>query len=156
MTRPASSISTPSGPPAGSRRNSTTRRRRGDVGGVGDAAGPGRQLLWASDEPLTIQRISDTLNAERPLAYTTVMTVTERLRTKGWLERAKEGRSYRYSALRSAEDYSAELMEQALDSSADRAGALLRFAGRLDPEEVAALRAALDGATGEDEGGGRT
>lgn len=102
------------------------------------------RVLWASEESLSIQRITDVLNEARPLAYTTVMTVTERLRAKGWLERNKHGRSYRYSALRSADDYTAELMEQALASSSDRANALLHFAGRLDADEAVALRKALE------------
>ncbi|MFP8963237.1 BlaI/MecI/CopY family transcriptional regulator [Streptomyces nanhaiensis] len=105
------------------------------------------RVVWARGEPLSIQQITDALNEQRPLAYTTVMTVTERLRGKGWLERAKQGRSYRYSPLRSADDYTAELMEQVLESSTDRASALLRFAGRLDASEAAALRAALDDMT---------
>jgi len=109
----------------------------------GELEGDIMRVVWASSEPLAIQQITDALNEERPLAYTTVMTVTERLRTKGWLERAKKGRSYRYSAVRSADDYTAELMEQALESSVDRGNALLRFAGRLDADEVAALREAL-------------
>ncbi len=102
------------------------------------------RVVWASEEPLSIQHITDALNEERSLAYTTVMTVTERLRTKGWLDRTKHGRSYRYSALCSADDYTAGLMEQALAHSTDRANALLHFAGRLDAEEAAALRKALD------------
>ncbi len=102
------------------------------------------RVVWASPEPVGIQRITDTLNESRPLAYTTVMTVTERLRSKRWLVRVKQGRSYRYSALRSADDYTAELMEQALQSSSDRATALLHFAGRLEAAEAAALRKALD------------
>jgi predicted transcriptional regulator len=110
----------------------------------GDLEADVMRVLWAGDEPLTIHAIHDTLSAEgREVAYTTVMTVTERLRTKGWLERVKVSRSFRYSPLRTADDYSAELMEQALDTSADRAGALLRFAGRLDADEAAALRRAL-------------
>ncbi|GGZ07912.1 penicillinase repressor [Streptomyces poonensis] len=102
------------------------------------------RVVWASVEPVSIQWITDTLNEGRPLAYTTVMTVTERLRSKGWVGRVKQGRSYRYSALRSAEDYTAALMEQALESSSDRATALLHFAGRLGAAEAAALRKALE------------
>ncbi|MFC4467334.1 BlaI/MecI/CopY family transcriptional regulator [Streptomyces xiangluensis] len=110
------------------------------------------RVVWASGEPLNIQGITDALNGEgRQLAYTTVMTVTERLRVKGWLERVKQSRSYRYSAVRSAEDYSAELMRQALDSSSDRTGALLRFAGRLGAAEAAALREALAALPAADE-----
>ncbi|CAM5625578.1 BlaI/MecI/CopY family transcriptional regulator [Streptomyces coeruleorubidus] len=102
------------------------------------------RVMWASGEPLNVHEIVDALHREgRDPAYTTVMTVTERLRTKGWLERDKQGRSFRYSPVRTADDYSAELMEQALESSADRESALLRFAGRLDASEAAALRRAL-------------
>ena len=36
---------------------------------------------------------------ERPLAYTTVMTVLERLSAKGVVQRRKQGRSYSYSPL---------------------------------------------------------
>ncbi|MFC6065428.1 BlaI/MecI/CopY family transcriptional regulator [Streptomyces ochraceiscleroticus] len=50
------------------------------------------RVVWASEESLSIQRLTDVLNEERPLAYATVMTVTERLRTKGWLERNKHNR----------------------------------------------------------------
>ncbi|MFD5748140.1 BlaI/MecI/CopY family transcriptional regulator [Streptomyces sp. NPDC127033] len=101
------------------------------------------RVVWQRAEPVTVHTLTDALNGPRTLAYTTVMTVTERLREKGWLTRRKEGRSYRYSAARSADEYTAELMGQVLDSSTDRAGALLRFAGRLDPQEAAALREAL-------------
>ncbi|GAA4306247.1 BlaI/MecI/CopY family transcriptional regulator [Streptomyces venetus] len=102
------------------------------------------RVMWAGREPLNIHEIVDALHRDgRQSAYTTVMTVTERLRTKGWLERVKQGRSFRYSPLRNADDYSAELMEQALESSTDRESALLRFAGRLDASEAAALRQAL-------------
>ncbi|MFJ8228409.1 BlaI/MecI/CopY family transcriptional regulator [Streptomyces sp. NPDC094448] len=100
-------------------------------------------LVWQSGEPLGVRDLTDALNTRRPRAGTTVMTVAERLRAKGWLTRAKDGRSYRYSAVRSAEDYTVELMEQALDTSVDRTGALLRFVDRLDAAEAAVLRDAL-------------
>ncbi|RKN10122.1 BlaI/MecI/CopY family transcriptional regulator [Streptomyces radicis] len=107
------------------------------------------RVVWRGTEPLTIQALTDTLNEQRPLAYTTVMTVVDRLRQKGWLTRTKVSRAYRYSASRSAEDYTALLLEQALDTTADRAGALIRFADRLDPAEAEALREALGRSTPE-------
>lgn len=100
-------------------------------------------VVWRSGDGVSVRSLTNTLNEERSLAYTTVMTVTERLREKGWLTRSKEGRSYRYRAARSAEDYTAELMQQALDTSGDRKTALVRFVDRLDADEAAALRAAL-------------
>ncbi|MFG2557263.1 BlaI/MecI/CopY family transcriptional regulator [Streptomyces sp. NPDC048581] len=102
------------------------------------------RVVWRSAEPIAIQTIVDALGEQRRLAYTTVMTVTERLREKGWLTRVRHGRAYRYSAARTADDYTAALMGQALDASNDRTGALLRFAGQLTADEAAALRAALN------------
>lgn len=101
-------------------------------------------VVWRSEESVTVRSLTDALAERRPLAYTTVMTVTERLREKGWLTRAKDGRSYRYSPARSADDYTAELMTRALEASSDPANALVRFAGRLGAQEAAALREALD------------
>ncbi|TDC18166.1 BlaI/MecI/CopY family transcriptional regulator [Streptomyces sp. 8K308] len=106
-------------------------------------------VVWRGAGPLTVQNITDSLNERRPLAYTTVMTIVDRLRAKGWLTREKAGRAFRYTAVRSAEDYTAALLDQALDTTADRTGALVRFAGRLDPDEAAALRAALTRVEGD-------
>jgi len=80
----------------------------------------------------------------RTIAYTTAITVIERLREKGWLQRRRDGRSFRYSATCGEDDYAARLMNQVLESSTDRGAALLQFAGQLHPDEVAALRRALD------------
>ncbi|WP_063824459.1 BlaI/MecI/CopY family transcriptional regulator [Streptomyces sp. CdTB01] len=102
------------------------------------------RVVWQSEEPLTARSLTDRLAEQRPLAVTTVMTITERLREKGWLTRAKDGRSFRYSAARSADDYTADLMSRALEASTDPANALARFAGRLSSQEAAALREALN------------
>ncbi|MFG3133537.1 BlaI/MecI/CopY family transcriptional regulator [Streptomyces tendae] len=108
------------------------------------------RVVWRSPEPVAIQAIVDGLGRQPVPAYTTVMTVVDRLREKGWLSREKQGRAYRYAATRTADDYTAELMGQALNDSDDRAGALARFAGRLGAAEAAALREALDGAAGSE------
>ncbi|MGP3684238.1 BlaI/MecI/CopY family transcriptional regulator [Streptomyces sp. IBSNAI002] len=101
------------------------------------------RVVWSSPGPIAVQAIVDELVKQRPLAYTTVMTVVDRLREKGWLTREKQGRAYRYSATRSAEEYTADLMGQALNASDDRVGTLARFAGRLTAAEADALRQAL-------------
>ncbi|MGW5674974.1 BlaI/MecI/CopY family transcriptional regulator [Streptomyces sp. NPDC003860] len=113
------------------------------MGALGELEAEIMALVWRGGEPMSVRALTDALNDSRPLAYTTVMTVAERLRAKGWLGREKDGRSYRYRAARSAEDYTAELMEQALETSADRGGALARFVDRLDADEAAALWEAL-------------
>lgn len=113
------------------------------VRGFGDLEADVMKRLWVRAEPTTVREIVDELQSERPIAYTTVMTVMDTLFKKGWLRRELEGRAYRYAPVSTREDYSAELMREALDSSSDRTAALARFLEQLSPEEAAALRAAF-------------
>lgn len=101
--------------------------------------------LWTSPSPLTTTALRELLTPYRPVAYTTVITVAERLREKGWVTRHKEGRAFLYAPTVTEDQYSAHLMGEALRASSNRSAALLSFAGTLDPAEVEALRAALDG-----------
>lgn len=100
------------------------------------------RAIWARGQPVTVREVLGDLQAERPLAYTTVMTVMGNLRKKGWLRRHDEGRAHRYEPLVSAEQYSAALMRQALAASTDRPAALMHFIGELSPEETTALEEA--------------
>jgi predicted transcriptional regulator len=52
--------------------------------------------LWAWSRPALVREVVDDLNRDRPLAYTTVMTVMENLHRKGWLRRERDGRAWRY------------------------------------------------------------
>lgn len=112
--------------------------------GFGDLEAAIMEAIWSADEPLTVRTMVDQLNQERPLAYTTVQTVTEILYRKGWLQREKEGRAYRYWARRSREDYTAGLVEEALSAAPDRTAALVRLFKQMGPGEASELRAALD------------
>lgn len=103
------------------------------------------ELLWADDGPgLSVREALERLTSRKPLAYTTVMTVLDNLHRKGFVERAKEGRAYRYRATSSREQHTAELMEGALDGTSDRTAALLHFVQNISPDGLADLRAALD------------
>ena len=109
---------------------------------LGDLEVQVMRTIWARGEPVTVRDVLGDLRAKRPLAYTTVMTVMGNLRKKGWLQRHDEGRAYRYEPLISAEEYSADLMRQALAASTDRPAVLMHFLGDLSPEETAALEEA--------------
>lgn len=109
---------------------------------LGDLEVQVMHAIWARGQPVTVRDVLGDLQAERPLAYTTVMTVMGNLRKKGWLRRHDEGRAYRYEPLVSAEEYSAALMRQALAASTDRPAVLMHFIGELSPEEAAALEEA--------------
>ena len=106
--------------------------------------------IWVRREPVTVRDVLGDLQQERPVAYTTVMTVMDNLRKKGWLQRQAEGRAYRYAPLISAEEYSAGLMRQALAASSDRPAVLMRFIGELSADEADALEEAYRRLAGKD------
>lgn len=55
------------------------------------------KALWALGEA-TVKELRARLLPERPLAYTTVMTVMDRLARKGVVERRKQGRAHVYTS----------------------------------------------------------
>lgn len=99
--------------------------------------------LWTWKRPATVREVVDDINKQRPIAYTTVMTVANILYNKGWLLRNKQGRAWLYVPVRSREAYTAALMEDALGTSEDRPAALAHFVEQMPDEEVAALRKVL-------------
>jgi BlaI family penicillinase repressor len=56
-------------------------------------------VIWEL-ESATVRQVHEFLNQQRPLAYTTVMTMMNILEEKGHLTRRKEGRAYRYEPVR--------------------------------------------------------
>jgi len=67
------------------------------------------KALWQHGRA-TVHEIRAALLPQRPLAYTTVMTVMNRLARKGAVERSKQGRAHVYQVVVSA----AEVREHAL------------------------------------------
>ncbi|MEV5912913.1 BlaI/MecI/CopY family transcriptional regulator [Streptomyces chartreusis] len=110
---------------------------------LGDLEAEIMDRLWRWQRPATVREVVDDINEERPLAYTTVMTVANILYNKGWLERSKQGRAWVYTPVRSREEYSAALMEDALGASEDRPLALAHFVEQMGPDEISALHKAL-------------
>lgn len=102
--------------------------------------------LWEFGRPASVREVADGLRPDRPPAYTTVMTVMENLYRKGWLQRERDGRAWRYTPTRSRSGYTATLMQEALDTSTDRGTALAHFVLQLGPQDAALLQQALDDA----------
>src|SRR3954452_20384880 len=104
--------------------------------------------LWDAGEPLTVRQVFDRLSRERDLAYTTVMTVLDRLAKKGVVTQERADRAYRYQPAQTREEMTAAVMLDALSATPDgapRHAALAHFVGRLSP---AALSAAIEAARG--------
>jgi predicted transcriptional regulator len=105
----------------------------------GDLEASVMDVLWDAGRPLLVRDVVDRLRPDRPLAYTTVMTVLDNLYRKDWLDRARDGRAWRYEPRLGREAYTAMLMREALSVSGNRTGVLARFVDEIDPEDAAAL-----------------
>lgn len=71
--------------------------------------------LWPMGEG-TVREIREELADRRPRAYTTIMTIMDRLARKGVVERRKVGRAYFYRANLSVEDARAQALGQVLEN----------------------------------------
>lgn len=98
--------------------------------------------IWDRDEAVTVRDLVDAPGI-RGLAYTTVMTVLDRLRVKGYVTRRRAGRAYSYRARISREQYVSSLVGQVFAASDDRRSVLLGFARKIDGEDLGELRKML-------------
>jgi predicted transcriptional regulator len=101
------------------------------------------EQLWAAEGALTVREVHEQLAGTRELAYTTVMTVLDRLAKKQLTERERDGKAWRYKAAAPREELAADLMRDALDRAGNRGEALVRFVDQVTDEEAALLRDAL-------------
>jgi predicted transcriptional regulator len=102
--------------------------------------------LWSTPEPQTVRQVHEALSARRDLAYTTVMTVLQRLAKKNLVSQLRDDRAHRYAPMRGRDELVAGLMVDALDQVADvgsRQAALMHFVERVGADEAEALRRAL-------------
>ncbi|MCU1615841.1 MAG: CopY family transcriptional regulator [Frankiales bacterium] len=120
----------------------TARRSRP----FGDLEASVMDILWTAQRPLLVRDVVELMRPERTLAYTTIMTVLDNLHRKGWVDREREGRAWRYEPRLDRQAYTALLMQEALVVSDDRVGVLARFVEQMDPEDAAALADMLQGA----------
>lgn len=94
-------------------------------------------VLWAVGEG-TVRDIYQRLAISRPRAYTTVLTIMDRLARKGMVVRRKSGRAFLYQAKLSVEEARAKAVEQIVQGF---------FAG--SPEALAAHLSSLSEGTQE-------
>lgn len=99
--------------------------------------------LWTAGRPLQVREVREALLPDREPAYTTVMTVLDKLFRKGWLRREPVDRAYRYEPVMSREAFTATLMHEAWSAAENPGAALVHFIEVMSPEQLDALRAAL-------------
>ena len=100
-------------------------------------------VVWDSDRAYLVREVRERLSYNRPLAYTTVMTVMNILYGKGVLCREKQGRAWRYWPTESREEHDARLMAEVLRSGGNEHITMMRFVERVSDEEWESLRSAV-------------
>jgi len=102
----------------------------------------------AENAPISVGEVAERYGEPRGLARTTILTVMERLRRKGYLARRKDGRAFRYTPRVAASDLMRglvrEFVEKTLGGSLSPFVAYLAEAKDLTEEEVEELRRLLD------------
>lgn len=116
------------------------------MAGLGELERAVMEHLWSTSEAQTVRQVHESLAERRELAYTTVMTVLQRLAKKKLVTQQRDDRAHRYAPVHGREELVASLMVDALgqaDRSEGRAAALVHFVGQVGENEATALRQAL-------------
>ena len=104
-------------------------------------------VLWPIGEG-TVRDIHRALAASRPRAYTTVLTIMDRLEQKGIVTRRKVGKAFHYQARLSAEEARLKAVEKIVegffDGSPEALAAHLSSQGSASREFTSALPADVD------------
>jgi len=111
--------------------------------GFGDLEAVVMDLLWMRDGATPVREVSEDLRHHREIAYTTVMSTMDNLHRKGWLSRERHGKAYLYWPSVTREQYSAQLMREALDDGGRSDLVLTHFLEQISDDESAALRKVL-------------
>src|ERR1700724_854648 len=102
--------------------------------------------LWSTPHSQTVRQVHEALAERRDLAYTTVMTVLQRLAKKNLVSQIRDDRAHRYAPVHGRDELVAGLMVVALDQAADSGGRqapLGHFVQAVGAHEADALRRAL-------------
>ena len=89
--------------------------KRGLKAVLGDLEFEIMDYIWDHDE-VAVREVHRAIGPPRDLAYTTVMTVTNRLFEKGLLRRREEGRAYIYRAVQTRAQFSKDVASRLMKS----------------------------------------
>ena len=123
---------------------STFKPHKAGLGRVlGDLEKSVMDVLWDKGE-VTGREVFEEIGRGRPLAFTTILTVMDRLLKKGLIRRAKRGRLFVYTAAMSKDDFvrqvSQEVLQGIMDISASSAAtSFVDILYKTSPEEIERL-----------------
>lgn len=117
-----------------------------DISQPGELEAAVLEALWAGEE-LSTPAVHERVGVPRGLAYTTILTVLQRLHKKGLVKRTEDGRAHVYAPALSREEFArrrGHTLAAALTGLGEAGlAAFLAEAERLDPAAVESLRARL-------------
>lgn len=73
------------------------------------------RVVWDMGKPVTVRDVYETLREQKRIAYTTVMSIMNKLARKGFLTQDKSATAYVYSAVMSDEEVAGSIMESIVD-----------------------------------------
>ena len=120
------------------------RKRLDELGSLQQAV---MEVVWEKNEA-TVQEVRAAIKGRKRAAYTTVLSVLQKLEKAGWVRHRAEGRAYVYSPLRSREQEGSSALWRFIDG-VFRGDPMLMFqhlmdGNRLDDEALAELRRMID------------
>ena len=91
------------------------------------------EIIWREKE-LSIRSVLQILNTQKPVAYTTVATIMQRLVDKKFLVRREKGKSFVYASRYSKELFSRKIVQSFLDKVVSSYGdiAIASFVDSID------------------------
>ncbi len=115
---------------------------------LGELESAALSALWDSAAPLSVREVQQRLRRE-DLAYTTVLTVLDRLHDKGLVAREREGRAFLYRPRVTREAWQGEHAARVLtgERTPPSGAVLMAFldsAERADPEIIGRLAALIE------------
>ncbi len=112
----------------------------GGMPNLGDLELQVMEVLWRTDTAMSVREVLAELTKDRDLAYTTVMTVLDRLSKKGRVTRELHGRAWYYLPAESRANLIVSEIQEALSGTPEqRREALRAFGEGLDEDDVRLL-----------------
>ena len=92
------------------------------------------RLVWDAKKPILVKTVTEALQKNRRIAYTTVMTIMGRLVEKGLLKRKPYGKAFLYQAVYSKDKFLTRVTRQIINNFISNFGdaAIAHFAEEID------------------------
>ena len=106
------------------------------------------QLIWNSEQGLTVGEIWEAIRSGRDVSRTTVLNLVDRLEKRGWLKRRKDQGVFRYAAAVERQlvetQLAADFVEEFFDGSAANLVMSLLGSQRISKSDIQRLKQLME------------